>query len=476
VYFCVGEAAKGPTDKPTRITSLDEFTATYGDIIPAAPNGYNGIDAYFHSGGMVAYYQRLVDPTAVAATGDLATLAGAAAECEASSQGEWGNDLTIDVGPTPGGTKSVPKRSERLTYVEPRAAGAHMATVKLAGVIQATSLPFDTVGELADWLNTTDLVTVGAITNPAAEVTDGSALFTGGDDGAVPVVDTDSLPNALACMPKELGPGQLSAPGKSDLDDQAALLAAGSLTNRVVFLDAARGSDKSALTTAAAALRGALEDRYGALWAPWAVIPGLAAGTVRVVPWSSIQAALCARNDRAGNPNQACAGQWGVADYVQSLDQTFSPDDCEDLLYAGVCTARAVYGQIQAYAFRTLVDPAGPRGDWRELNHARLNMAIVAECDAGGQDYVFSQIDGRGHTIAAFGGMCGGVCMSYYSIDALFGDDPTEAFEVNTSPSVNPPDQLADGIIKAVLGVRMSPHAELVRIEIVKQPITVPLV
>jgi hypothetical protein len=103
-------------------------------------------------------------------------------------------------------------------------------------------------------------------------------------------------------------------------------------------------------------------------------------------------------------------------------------------------------------------------------------MAIVAECDAGGQDYVFSQIDGRGHTIAAFGGMCGGVCMSYYAIDALFGDDPTEAFVVNTGPSVNPPEQLADGTIKAVLDVCMSPHAELVRIEIVKNPITVPLV
>jgi hypothetical protein len=89
---------------------------------------------------------------------------------------------------------------------------------------------------------------------------------------------------------------------------------------------------------------------------------------------------------------------------------------------------------------------------------------------------VFAQLDGRGHTIAAFGGRMGAVCLTYYTVDALFGDDPSEAYIVNVGPDVNPPEQLADGILRAVLSVRMSPHAELVRIEIVKNPITVPLV
>ena len=177
-----------------------------------------------------------------------------------------------------------------------------------------------------------------------------------------------------------------------------------------------------------------------------------------------------------GNPNQAVAGMWGETLWCNDLENHFTPTECELLLYAGVDTARQVYGAIQAYAFRTLADPNGPRRDWRELNHARLNMAIVADCDAEGQSDVFAQLDGRGHTIAAFGGRMGAVCLTYYDVDALYGDDPSEAYVVNVGPDANPPDQLEDGILHAILSVRMSPHAELVRIEIVKYPITTTLV
>ena len=51
----------------------------------------------------------------------------------------------------------------------------------------------------------------------------------------------------------------------------------------------------------------------------------------------------------------------------------------------------------------------------------------------------------------------------------------TEAYVVNVGPSVNTPATIADGQLCAVLSVRMSPHAELVRIQIVKYPTTVSL-
>ena len=103
-------------------------------------------------------------------------------------------------------------------------------------------------------------------------------------------------------------------------------------------------------------------------------------------------------------------------------------------------------------------------------------MAIVAEGDATGEDFVFSQLDGRGLDIAAFGGALAGDLIRFYNAGALFGADPTEAFVVNVGPAVNTLPKLADGILSAVVSVRMSPHAELVQIQIVKQPITVSLV
>jgi len=311
-------------------------------------------------------------------------------------------------------------------------------------------------------------------TDTSVAVAAGDVALAGGADGSVPV-GANAFTATLAGIQSELGPGQLTAPGKSDYPSHAAILAAAANTDRVAILDGAITDGPLELTSAAALLRGAEQDRYGSLWGPWAVIPGRAPGTVRQIPWSPVQAALCARNDEAGNPNQAAAGAWGETQYVTALVQEFSPADCETLLYAGVDTARTVYGSVQAYAFRTLVDPAGPRQEWLELNWARLNMAIVAESKAVGQDYVFSQLDGRGHTIAAFGGQLAGMLTTYYNIDALYGEDVTDAFNVNVGPAVNTIDKLADGILSAVLTTRMSPHAELVQITIVKQPITVAL-
>ena len=60
VAFIVGEALKAPTDTPTRITSLDDFTTVYGDRIPGIES-YDAVDAYFHEGGTTAYFMRLTD-------------------------------------------------------------------------------------------------------------------------------------------------------------------------------------------------------------------------------------------------------------------------------------------------------------------------------------------------------------------------------------------------------------------------------
>jgi uncharacterized protein len=302
----------------------------------------------------------------------------------------------------------------------------------------------------------------------------GSVTLAGGDDGTSPA-SNDALIAALAACVKTLGPGQVIAPGRTGFDDHAAILAHCAQTDRVCILDGAVTDNLQALMSEAALLRGAQEDRFGALWGPWAIVPGIAPGTTRQVPWSAIQAGLCARVDRAGNPNQAAAGPWGVSNYAIDLVQHFTDDDIEDAMYGGVNAAKSVYGSIQSYGFRTLVDPEGPRAEWLEFNWARLNMAIVAQSEAAGLGFVFSQIDGRGHTIAAFGGALAAVCKQFYDADALYGDDVTDAFVVNVGPAVNTPDTIANGELHAVLSVRMSPFAELVAIQIVKYPITVAL-
>jgi hypothetical protein len=60
------------------------------------------------------------------------------------------------------------------------------------------------------------------------------------------------------------------------------------------------------------------------------------------------------------------------------------------------------------------------------------------------------------------------VLMAYYIDGSLYGATPDEAFSVDVGPDVNTSVTLAAGELRAVLTVRMSPFAEVVRIEIVK--------
>ena len=491
VAFIAGESQRGDVTAPTLLHSLDEFSSAYGDRVVASQLAYDSVDAYFHEGGNSCYFMRVADGGVAATVASTAICAGTTAT--AQNPGTWGNQLSLAVTTAPtmmlldeeqeSGGKSSKKgkdaeddedpRSELLDFPEQQAAG-FIAIVSYKGSAVQTSATLATNADLqafllkSPWLQ----VTGGTLTTALAV---GTVTLTGGTDPTTPATGA-ALVTALAAIPATLGPGQVLAPGRSANADQAAVLAHAAATNRYALLDGALSANVQSLQSAAALLRGSVQDRYGMLWGPWAVIPGVAPGTTRMVPWSAVQAGLIARNDLAGNPNQAAAGPWGQTQWVIGLAQAFTTADMQAALYSGVCTARSVYGTIEAYAFRSLSDPAGPNQAWVQANHGRLAMAIVAEGEATGEAFVFSQIDGRGLDIAAFGGALAGDLIRFYNAGALYGDDPTEAFVVNVGSSVNTIAKLADGILSAVVSVRMSPHAELVQITIVKTPITVSLV
>jgi len=276
-----------------------------------------------------------------------------------------------------------------------------------------------------------------------------------------------ALVTALDLFTADYGPGQVSVPGVTTPTDQSGILAHAANHNRVALLDAADG-DATALAAQGATLRADTNARYGALFAPSAIIPGVAGGTSRTVGYSAVQAGIIARNDATLNPNQAAAGEWGQAVYAQDLFERYTDDEYETLNEAGVNMSRLIYAGVRTYGYRSLVDPAGASGQWRDFGWCRLNMAIVAQAEVIGQRYVFSQIDGRWRTISAFGGDLRAMLVPFYEADALFGATPEEAFQVIVDERVNTPTTIANGELHAVMQVRMSPMAEWVVIEIVK--------
>jgi len=287
--------------------------------------------------------------------------------------------------------------------------------------------------------------------------------------GVTPLALDAGISGALGALTKDYGPGQVfvaDAALAADVANQSALLAHAAATNRVALLTCADGN-YGAVSAAGVALQADANARYGALFAPSAIVPGVVAGTTRTVPYSAVEAGIIARNDVAYSQNQPAAGDLGQALFAQDLTFRYTDLEYQNLNEAGVSMARVVYGGVRTYGYRTCVDPdANP--EWLMFGWARLNMAITAEAEAIGEHYVFSQIDGRGHTLAEFGGDLSAMLANYYEEDSLYGTTPQEAYDVDVGSSVNTPATIANGELHAVLSVRMSPDAEWVLIEIVK--------
>jgi hypothetical protein len=287
--------------------------------------------------------------------------------------------------------------------------------------------------------------------------------------GASPRVADPGITSALALMTKDLGPGQVFIADPvlaATVDNQSALLAHALANNRVALLSCADGT-AAEIEAAATALNTDANARYGALFAPSAIVPGVVAGTTRTVPYSAVEAGIIARNDVTYSPNQPAAGDLGQSMFALDVAAHYTDLEYQTLNDAGASMARLIYGGVRTYGYRSCVD-ATSQPQWLMFGWARLNMGITAEAEAIGEHYVFSQLDGRGHTLSEFGGDLSAMLLGYYTDDSLFGATPEEAYDVDVGSSVNTPDTIANGELHAVLSVRMSPDAEWVVIEIVK--------
>ena len=282
-----------------------------------------------------------------------------------------------------------------------------------------------------------------------------------------------ALSDALAAITKDKGPGQIIMADTTSGDpaSHAALLAHAAANNRVALLSPPDGT-ATVLEGLGTALQANVAARYGALFAPSAIVPGIAGGTQRTVPYAVLVAGMIARNEAAFGANVPAAGVNGIARFALDVTTDYLDADYDALNLAGVNMAKNIYGQVETYGWRSLVLPTGVDQGWLDFGNSRLNMQIVAQANAIGERYVFAQIDGRGKTIAQFGGDLRAMLVPFYEAGELYGDTADDAFIVNVGPAVNTPATIAAGELHAVIEVRMSPFAEKVVINIVKVGLT----
>jgi hypothetical protein len=452
-WFVIGTTENGP-DTPVLVRSFSEYTSKFGGRT-GYTTSYDSMETFFRDGGSRVYFQRVfgVAPT----KGFLVLKDTAVADVlrvEAKNAGSWSSGI-------------------RIAVTIPSAGLFQIAVSNTAGVLE-TSPEFTAKQDAIDWSSLSDYVNVISAGPSALDPAPiaATALSAGTDD-----IATATDPNWVTALNKltiELGAGQVSAPGRTSSAIQKALLQHAYDMNRVAILDSAYAAvpSKSTLLAQADGLRDDPNARYGALFAPWAEVPGIVSGTIRLVPYSAVQAALMARQTNANVP---AAGKNGESRYAIGVVGGFTDPDREELNEGGVDIAREMFGGVRTYGYRTLADPAKLKG-WIGLNNVRLVMEIKAKSYAIAEDFTFHQIDGEGIVFEKFAGQLTGMLVPYFDSGALYGTAADEAFFVDVGNAVNTAETIANGEIRAVIYIKTSPFAELVAIDIVKQQITEALV
>jgi len=465
VWFVAGLSDRGQTT-PTLVQSLQDFINIFGTRQTYSVL-YDAVETFFREGGARAYIGRVVGPAAVVAFKNLNDNAAAVSlVAKAKGPGAFGNVITVQVqNPGAGGTAS----SFSLQVVDTGYPG---------GTLTEQSPDFTSQAAAIAWAQSNSqliTLTLGASSlfpqNAAA-----SALATGNDDRAS-VTDTQWRA-ALTGFTRDLGPGQVTQIGRTTTTAHADTLAHAAANNRTAILDGPDSPTVATVTTAATTQRGT-NDEYGALFAPWIVIPGLVAGTTRIVPPSALVCAKCGKNDGAGkSPNNPAAGIDGVGSFVIGLSQPAydngsGVDVTRDAMYTlGVNQIVFRYGNYEVFGWRTLVDPNGAKGDWINLGNRRLAMAMVAKGLAIAENFILEEIDGQGRVFARFNGMLSAMCADYFTLGSLYGVRPEDAYSVDTGPQVNTIATIGNRELHAAISARMSPDSELVVIEIAKVPVT----
>lgn len=271
---------------------------------------------------------------------------------------------------------------------------------------------------------------------------------------------------ALDLFHDGFGPGQVLIPGVATADAHAALLAHAATSGRCVLLDVE--SDATAAETAASAtgLTAAAGAERAGLIAPWVTVPG-PAGVPRQVPGSVIAAGLAAREDVvAGHANSAPAGDKGYsAGAVRSgiaPTVAFSSSEHDTLHDAGVSVIRDVRGTPTLWGWVSLSDDP----TFRQLNVGRMTMQLGTGIQAGGEKFLFKNIDGQGHLYAELEGFLRGYLTPLWTAGALYGSDADDAFDVDVQ-GVNTDATAAAGELRSSVAVKLTPHTEKVIINVV---------
>jgi phage tail sheath protein FI len=461
--FFVGLAQRGPSDEAVLVRSLAEFEETFGTYVTYAYL-HPTVQTFFEEGGTQCYIARVVGPDATTATRVLNEGGVGGSDCitlTANGPGDWAHNMDIQV------TASGDLRNIKLFYNDDLVyqTGNKSTTTALVNAINNSAIAskYMSAVKLTDDLPQVEAATAfGAGSN-----TDGSD----DRDADEVAVDFTAYSDALELFLDSYGTGAVVCPETHEINTE--LIVHANAYNRIALLHLQEAATDPAGD--AATLSAEDHSEHAAVFYPWVYVPTDVAGVNRLIPPTGYAAGKRALAHNQTGPHQPYAGLVSSARFVNGVEVDVNRTLGDSLDADYVNAIRLIANSVRIYGARSL---STDTDNFRFITIQDTVNSVVVEANASMEDLVFAVVDGRGGLFASIEGRLTAICERMKSIGALYeaydanGKLIDPGYSVKCDTSINTTAQLAEGTIKAQLGVRVSSVGDKIEVTIIKSNLT----
>jgi phage tail sheath protein FI len=456
--FLGGYTPFGPVGTPVVVTSFLEFTKKFGSF-NANSHLADAVYVFFNMfGGAQAVISRVVGDDAAVSTLTLDDNAGTpvdTVQVDSKYPTELGITVKVETGTTSG---------KKLTF--------RCATLGIEEVFDNFTLADIADVNLQSQLVTlTDLESATVAPNNLPKNIAATAL-TGGDDDFAGITATNYVNSLTAFADTNLGGGQVAIPGQTASSVLVALKSHAEAYQRLAIMDAAFGNDVSEMLAVDTTT---YRSNAAALYYPWLKGPKLD-GTSgdKWFPPSIAALGACAHVDRNEGTQKAPANI--AVPFAYDVERNTDGSKMLTDTARGSLAAK----QINVIAPITneglkiydaqLLFPVGETR-LRFIHERRVVNLVYHSARLGFNWAVFQTVDPQGRLFRDLVSAGQNFCRSLYRAGALYGATEEEAFVVTADASNNLEADLALGRVHVAIGIKISPTAQQVIVNIDNVPL-----
>lgn len=461
-FFVVGLTERGPASTPNLLTSIASYEAIYGEYVSYGRT-HQQVQTFFEEGGAQVYVSRVVGASAtVGAITLVDSSAGNSINLTAVGAGDWTSNLEVDVLAIGSGVSIRLRLNNELVY-----ATGEVGTVTAA------------VNRINNSIVASRYVTAAAAGLNLPTVVSGAAFSSGDDDRAN--VTTSTYVSALTNFDLDLGPGAVAIPGQNGATIWEALAAHANTYNRIALLAFQQPSNVYTYVEAAsdgASFGSNTGAEYSAMFWPWVTMTNDLGTNLAISPEGYVAAKRSIALNTVGSW-QPYAGTISQSQFVTGLSDRIDRIVGDYLDEYRVNALRIIDGSVRIYGARSLsVDEE----NYRFLNSRETLNFVVHQAQRSLENLLFSPIDGRQSLFAKVEAqlifvleplrIAGGL---FEAFDAT-GRRIDNGYTVQVNDAINPVSQLAGGLVRARVGIRVSGVGDLIQVDVTKSNLTASVV